>query len=288
MEGRGWLSFGPRARNPQVVFPPVPALISTQSDVGAVTAPTAERSLQRSFSQVHIQQPAQKTARLSRISSYIGLGSTAKSHATTAVTATFHEQTVERTDSMSSQTISYHEAPHDPTTGIWRTSSNAENDFIYKESDQTWHNPNLIQMMDTVSSAIMSNGVSQSIPRHLNSFVIGMIEEFRIRLSRQSTQEAQFEELKSTQKKEVQEFAAMADEWKKRESSFKSEVRRLEQIIAEMAGVSSVVVARAGSVYNRHDAKDFQAKLNRLSRTEGEFSELYDIEHVNVTLLTHT
>lgn len=143
-------------------------------------------------------------------------------------------------------------------------------------------------MMDTVSSAIMSIGVSQPIPRHLNSFVIGMIEEFRIRLSKQSTLEAQFEELKRTQKKEVQEFAAMADEWKQREAGFKSEVRRLEQIIAEKGGVSSVVVARAGSVYNRNDMKDFQAKLNRLSKTEGEPSELYDTEYVNVTLLIHT
>lgn len=244
--------------------------MATQSDVGAATTPTAERSLQRSLSQVQIQQPAQKTARLSRISSMIGLSNATKAHATTAVTTLFHEQTVQRSDSMSSRTMSYHEAPHDPTTGFWCTTSNADHDFIYKESDQTWHNPNLTQMMDTVSSAIMSIGISRPIPRHFNSFVIGMIEEFRIRLSKQSNLEAQFEELRSTQKKEVQEFAAMADEWKQREAGFKSEVRRLEQIIAEKSGVSSVVSARAGSLYNRNDAKDFQAKLNRLSKTEGE------------------
>lgn len=270
MDGRSWLGFGgPRARPPQVAFAPNPVLISTQSDVGAVATPTAERSLQRSLTQIHIQ-PAQKTARLSRISSYIGLSNAAKAHATSTVTITHPEQVIERSDSMSSRTLSYREAPNDPTTGFWRTSPNADNDFIYKESDQTWHNPSLTQMMDTVSSTIMSNGVSQSIPRHLNSFVVGMIEEFRIRLSKQSTLEAKFEELRSARKKEVQEFAALADEWKNREANFKSEVRRLEQIIAEHAGVSSVVFARAGSMYNRNDAKDFQAKLNRLSRSEGE------------------
>lgn len=278
MDGRSWLGFGPRARTPQVAFAPPPVLISTQSDIGAATTPTAERSLQRSLTQIHIRQPAQKVARLSRISSYMGLGSASKAHATTAVTASYQEQIVERTDSLLSRTTTYHEAPHDTTTGLWRTSTNADSDFIYKESDHTWHNPNLIQMMDTVSSTIMSNGVSQSIPRHLNSFVCGMIEEFRVRLSKQSTLEAKFEELKSSQKKEVLEFAAMADEWKHREAGFKSEVRRLEQIIAEQAGVSSVVFARAGSVYNRSDAKDFQAKLNRLSKSEGMFpTSLVDI-----------
>ncbi|KAJ4389132.1 hypothetical protein N0V93_006594 [Gnomoniopsis smithogilvyi] len=268
MDGRSWLGLGPRARTTQTAFAPNPVLISTQSDVGAVTTPSAERSLQRSLTQIHIPQPAQKTARLSRISSYIGLSNAAKAQATSAVTLPHPEQIMERSDSMSSRTMSYHEAPHDPTTGFWRSSPNTDNDFIYKESDQTWHNPNLTQMMDTVSSTIMSNGVSQPIPRHLNSFVVGMIEEFRIRLSKQSNLEAKLEELKSTQKRESQELAAIADEWKHREASFKSEVRRLEQIIAEHAGVSSVVFARAGSVYNRNDAKDFQAKLNRLSKSE--------------------
>ncbi|KAJ4424629.1 hypothetical protein N0V82_000761 [Gnomoniopsis sp. IMI 355080] len=228
MEGRSWLGFGPRARIPQVALAPTPVLISTQSDVGAFTTPTAERSLQRSLTQIPIQQPAQKTARLSRISSYIGLSNAAKANFTSAVIIPLPEQVMERSDSMSSRRMSYHEAPHDPTTGFWRTNSNADNDFIYKESDQTWHNPNLTQMMDTVSSAIMSNGVSQPIPRHLNSFVVGMIEEFRIRLSKHSTLEAKFEELKDTQKKEAQEFAATADEWTQREAAFKSESYSLE------------------------------------------------------------
>lgn len=268
MDGRSWLGFGPRARTPQVAFAPTPSLSTTQSDVGASPAPTAERSLQRSLTQIHIQQPAQKTARLSRISSYIGLGNAAKAHATPAVTIPYPEQIMERNDSLSSRTTSCQEAPHD-SIGIWRTSPNADSDFIYKESDQTWHNPNLTQMMDTVSSAIMSNGISQPIPRHLNSFVVGMIEEFRIRLSTQSTLETKNEELRAAQKKEILEFAAMAEEWKHREAGFQAEVRRLEQIIANQAGVSSVVFARAGSVYNRNDAKDFQAKLNRLSKSEG-------------------
>lgn len=176
---------------------------------------------------------------------------------------------MERSDSMSSRTTSYHEAPHDPTTGFWSTSPSADSAFLYKESDQTWHNPNLTQMMDTVSSNIMSNGIAQPIPRHLNSFVVGMIEEFRIRLSKQRTLEADFEELRRTHKKEIREFAAMADEWKHREAAFNTDIRRMEQFIADRLGVSSVVLARAGRAYNRNNAKVFQANLNRLSKSEG-------------------
>lgn len=180
------------------------------------------------------------------------------------------EQIMERSESMSSRATEYHDVPHDTASGIWRAKPESDGSYMFRASDQTWHNPNIMQMMDTVSSSIMSNGVSETIPRHLNGFVIGMIEEYRVHLGKMSTLEGKYEDLRTTRKKEALEFAGMADEWKLRESGFKAEVKRLEQIIAKRDGTHSVVVARAGSMYNRNDAKAFQAKLNRLSKNDGE------------------
>lgn len=274
MDGRSWLGFGPRvSRTPQAARAPTPSITTTQSDVGVCPAPATEhRDLQRSSSQLNSHQNVQKPPRLSRISSYMGLGSISKAHATTASSPPYPEQIMLRSESMLPRNTTYYDVPHDPAAGIWRARANVDDGFIYKGSDQTWHNPNLTQMMDTVSSTILSNGISEPIPRHLNSFVIGMVEEFRNRLGKQIAVEIQLEELRNTRKKEVQEFAAMADEWKQREAAFKAEVKRLEQIIAGKEGMHSVVAARAGSMYNRNDAKAFQAKLNRLSKNEGKSS----------------
>ncbi|CAN8095739.1 unnamed protein product [Discula destructiva] len=282
MEGRNWLGFGPRApRIPQAMRATNPNLLTTQSDVGAYPAlETEQRDLQRSTTQIHTQQPPQKTPRLSRISTYMGLGNGAKAHATIATSSPYPEQIMKRSGSLLTRNATYLDVPHDPAAGIWHTRSNTDDAFIYKDSDQTWHNPTLTQMMDTVSSIIMTNGISEPIPRHLNSFVIGMVEEFRIRLGKHSGLEAKLEGLRNTRKKEIQEFAAMADEWKHREAAFKAEVKRLEQMIAGKDGMHSVVVARAGSMYNRNDARAFQDKLNRLSKSEDENLDLDDVEQI--------
>lgn len=268
MEGRNWLGFGPRApRASQVVRAPTPNLMITQSDVGAGPVPVVEERppLSRSVTQIHVPQPTHKPARLSRISSYMGLGSVAKGHAATA-----NEQNRGRAESHPPRGTEEFGSSRDHTGDVWKVQPDNEGGYIFREADKTWYNPNLTQMMDTVSSAILSRGVSEPIPRHLNSFVIGMVEEFRIRLGQQNTLQSQVDNLRSTREKEIQEFAAMADEWKTHEIAYKAEVKRLEQIIAASDGMHSVVAARAGSVYSRSDSKAFQAKLNRLSENDGE------------------
>lgn len=171
---------------------------------------------------------------------------------------------------MSTRSIHYLDAPHHPGAGVWQPKPNTDGGFLYKEADSTWHNPSLTQMMETVLSTIMSNGISEPIPCHLNSFVIGIVEEFRIQLGKERALEAGLENVRTIRKKEIQGFAVMADEWKRREAGFKAEIKRLEQVIAEKDGMQSVVVARAGSVYNRNDTRAFQVKLNRMSKSEGE------------------
>lgn len=263
--------FGVRARtpHPHPHSAHQPDSPDKHADMAADDAPaTAQRSLQRSHTDIPTKQITHKTPRLSRFSSLIGLG--ASSRAQSPTISTFPELTTQRTESMKLSTVSYHEAAHDRSTGIWRSSTTVESDYGFRESDRTWHNPNVVQMMETVSCALMTNGIAESIPRHLNGSIASMIEEFRIHLNKLKTLQTSHDELQHTHKKEKQEFAAMAEEWKGHEIAYRAEIKRLEQIIAStQAGAESVILARAGSIVNRKDGQAFQAKLNRLSRSEG-------------------
>lgn len=263
--------FGVRARTPHPHPHPAhqPDSPGKHANMTADDAPaTTQRSLQRSLTDVPTKQVSYKTPRLSRISSLIGLGASARTQSPT--TSAFPELIMQRSESMKFRTVSYHEAAHDRTTGIWRSAATTvESEYGFRESDRTWHNPNVVQMMETVSCALMTNGIAEPIPRHLNGSIASMIEEFRIHLSKLKTLQATHDELQHSHKNEIQEFAAMAEEWKVHEIAFRAEIKRLEQIIAStQAGAESVILARAGSIVNRKDGKAFQARLNRLSRSE--------------------
>lgn len=176
---------------------------------------------------------------------------------------------MQRSGSMASRAVSYHEVPYDRSRGLWRTASTADTDLeLYRPSDETWESPNVIQTLETISCAMMTNGIAEPIPRHLNGCIISMIEEFRVHLNKLDTVQANFDELRHMRQQEVQDFATMAEEWQEREVAFKAEINRLEHIIADtQKGAESVILARAGSVVNRNDGRAFQARLNRLSRS---------------------
>lgn len=267
MGDRARLTFGARVQAPQPAQQPSSS--EEHADMPALPVPTpAQRSLQRSLTQIPIQQPVHKVPRLSRISSYIGLGAAAKGQS--PITSDFAEIAVQRGELMKSGPVFYHEAAHDKSTGVWRAGLTTESEFAYRESDRTWHNPTLQQMMETVGCVLMTNGISEPLPRHLNGFVAGIIEEFRVYLSQTKRVQNSFDELRQTREKEVQEFAAMAEEWKVRENAFDSEIDRLEHIIAAtQKGADSVIMARAGSVCKRNDGEAFRAKLKRLRKNEG-------------------
>ncbi|ROW09039.1 hypothetical protein VMCG_02810 [Cytospora schulzeri] len=242
MSDRGWLGFGVRTRAPQPAQQPAPS--DTQGE-GLDTT------------QQQQQQNHHKPPRLSRISSYIGLGTAAKSNSPTTP-----EFTIERSESMKSGTLGF------DSEGLHRKN---ENDVFYNSADATWHNPSLKQMIETVSCEMMRNGSSAPIPRHLNGWIASILEEVSHQVCELRDLRAQFADLKETRQKELREFGTMTSEWEQREYGFKAEINRLEHIISDtQQGAESVLLVRAGSVVNRNDGRAFRAKLDRLSRSEDE------------------
>lgn len=118
----------------------------------------------------------------------------------------------------------------------------------------------------------MKNGSSAPIPRHLNGWIASIFEEVSHLFCELRDLRAELAELKATRQNELREFGAMTDEWEQREGDYKAEINRLEHIISDtQQGAESVLLARAGSVINRDDGQAFRAKIDRLSRSEGEF-----------------
>lgn len=124
-------------------------------------------------------------------------------------------------------------------------------------------------MVETVSCTMMKNGSSAPIPRHLNGWIAGMMEEVSHQTRELDSLRVEIAELKATRQEEVIEFSKVTEEWAQREKDFKAEINRLEHIISDtQQGAESVMLARAGSVVNRNDGRAFRAKLNRLSRSD--------------------
>lgn len=273
MGDRSWLGFGGRARTPQPSQHPDGDDDDDRTSTVRAGDLNTQRTLQRSHTEVPLQKNPHKAPRLSRFSSLMGLNGTAKAQSPTTtsfeIAPNYPEMIHQHSESTKVRSVSYHEAAHDPSTGVWRRNPDPETEFRYRESDATWHNPSLQQMIETVLCTIMTNGISAPIPSHLNSFVAGMIEEFSIHIGETKALHKKLADLEKTRAEEARALLETTNEWQEREQQFKEEIKRLEHIISDtQKGAESVVMARAGSVCNRNDGREFRAKLNRLSRSD--------------------
>ena len=268
MADRGWFGRGRSAHTTQQ---------QVQSNVlpdtrGEAGGQAQHASLHRSLTQVPLQQNHHhKAPKISKISSFIGLGNAAKAQSPTG--PLYPELIMERSESLKSGANGHHVTSVDGggPIGDWQQPAPKEERKFpnYKEAQRTWHNPSLKQMVETVSCTMMKNGSSAPIPRHLNGWIAGIVEEVSHQTSELESMRVQIAELKATRQEEVIEFSKVTEEWAEREKNFKAEINRLEHIISDtQQGAESVMLARAESVVNRNDGRAFRAKLERLSRSD--------------------
>ncbi|KAK3403168.1 hypothetical protein B0T20DRAFT_450074 [Sordaria brevicollis] len=139
------------------------------------------------------------------------------------------------------------------------------------ESGSPWHNPNLMQMVETLQSVMMTKGDSMApLPIQYNSLVHSVLEGFA-HLNRQlKALEQEMAELRNLREKELEQFRGISEEWIQREDRYKAEIRRLEILLAKESrnGLASVTLARQGSFIDRSGDKRFQAMLKRMSTTD--------------------
>ena len=101
---------------------------------------------------------------------------------------------------------------------------------------------------------------------------MALIEGFANRDRQLQQAQRELSELKVLRERELEQFRGISEEWIQREDGYKAEIRRLELVLAHESpdGVASVALARHGSLVDRSGTKRFQARLKRLSNSQGD------------------
>ncbi len=234
--------FGQRSRNSSTLT--TAALLDDPPDPGSSSQ----------FTQPEPHKPQQQHSRhsrpntVSRISSYLSLGGSKDGRAG-------------RTPSPSI----------DMTETLERASQenhSKEMQMLIQERDRVWHNPSLIQMIESLQVAMMSAESSLTpIPVQYNSHVLHLIEGFSKQQQKLEDARIDVEEVVAARERDLQQFSAMSEEWIEREKQYKAEILRLEKLLARHSadGMQTVALARSDTLVDRKDTRRFIAKIRRVS-----------------------
>lgn len=119
-------------------------------------------------------------------------------------------------------------------------------------------------MLEALQVAIMTNGAMEPIPVPYNTYVLHLIESFSNHREQLAAADAACEEIRGAHSQSLEDFRIVADEWSRRETQYKAEIKRLEVLLARNSqqGLETVTLARADSVVERNqpDAKKVRAR----------------------------
>lgn len=133
----------------------------------------------------------------------------------------------------------------------------------------TWvslrYNPSLDQIVEALQVSIMTNGNLAQLPVHLNSYVLRLIEGYSNCQEDLRAKNAALEEVKRMREAAFEDFTVLAEEFRNREGQYKSEIRRLELLLAQKNGLETVTLARTNSTLDRSqpDARNFVSRLQK-------------------------
>ncbi|KAK8035079.1 hypothetical protein PG993_010074 [Apiospora rasikravindrae] len=141
----------------------------------------------------------------------------------------------------------------------------ASTDLVVNNHDKVWYNPSLEQMVEALQVSIMTNGNLAQLPVHLNSHVLRLIEGFSNCQEELRAKNAALEAVKRMREDAFEDFTVLAEEFHNREGQYKSEIRRLELLLAQKNGLDTVTLARTNSTLDRSqpDARNFVTRLQK-------------------------
>ncbi|KAJ9142773.1 hypothetical protein NKR23_g7087 [Pleurostoma richardsiae] len=145
---------------------------------------------------------------------------------------------------------------------VSRFSNLIKNDIPVRSPKDIWIAPTPTQIIETLSTTIMANGVFEPIPKQLNSCVLELIAQHRNHIWDIKGMREQLEEAKESHQADIRHFKKAACEWKKREAAYKAEIKRLELIVTETTeGVRAVILARNNSVVDRDSSSKWEENI---------------------------
>ncbi|KAK2001971.1 hypothetical protein LX36DRAFT_708169 [Colletotrichum falcatum] len=146
----------------------------------------------------------------------------------------------------------------------------------------------LDQMVDALHYIMMTKPVLEPVPREYNSYILHLLEGYwGVQEQLKKTKLALTEETE-TKQRSLEEFTKMSDEWQEKEAAFRSEIKRMELVLAKVApeGVGAVVMARSQSVVDRSakSSKIFKAKIEKARGCpDGDVYGAFDPESMETT-----
>ncbi|KFX87256.1 hypothetical protein V490_08401 [Pseudogymnoascus sp. VKM F-3557] len=118
------------------------------------------------------------------------------------------------------------------------------------------HNPTADQLAETLKVVLMTNGSHEPVPAEYTSCVLEVLEGYNKTRLELAKKKQELEEAKKEKEETESELWQKTLEWKEEESRYKTEIKKLEVILAKTpGGMELVSVARAQSVLRRDKKK---------------------------------
>lgn len=148
------------------------------------------------------------------------------------------------------------------------TSTSTRASIHINDGDQVWHNPSSIQIIEALQVIMMTKEALDPIPIEYNAYILRLLESFRDAKDNIEAINAARKEAQESRDRLEQDFKTVTNEWARRETQYKAEVKRLEVILARTSrdGLQTVTLARTNSVVDRGgpDPRQFVTKLQNL------------------------
>lgn len=122
-----------------------------------------------------------------------------------------------------------------------------------KDLDRAVYNPTADQLAETLKVIMMTNGSCDPVPVEYNSCILQVLEGYNTHRSELKTKIKELEEAKKEKEETAMELWQKTLEWKEEESRYKTEIKKLEVILAKTPrGMELVSLARSQSVLRRN------------------------------------
>jgi hypothetical protein len=157
-----------------------------------------------------------------------------------------NEATEEMQGALSTSRVSYQNFGR-PTA----PSLPAESQRHLNQVEQIWHNPDPDQMAETLKVAMMTQSSFDPLHVPFNSCILHVLEAYHHMQRELIEKEREIRNREERHENDIKEFRLQQLRWKGKEDEYKSEVKKLEVMLATGArGLELVTLARTRSALN--------------------------------------
>jgi DNA-binding transcriptional regulator YbjK len=137
--------------------------------------------------------------------------------------------------------------------------------------EQIWHNPDPDQMAETLKVAMMTQNSFDPLRVSFNSCILHVLEAYQRMQKELIERDREIRDREQRHENDIKEFTQQKLQWKRKEDEYKSEMKKLEVMVATGArGLELVMLARSRSALNGTTrAEAIESELQRVASDKG-------------------